>query len=316
MAVGAKIAVVGVGKMGEYHVGVLSEMREAELVGIVDVNEDRARSLGDKYEVPWFTDPKDLFGKVDLVVIAVPTEQHYLIASEFLDAEIHVLLEKPCANNLKDARELFRIADGKNLILQIGHVERFNAAVQEMHKIVTDPIFVESRRMSPFPKRIQGDGVVLDIMIHDIDIMLNLVQSPVKKLNVMGTSVFSEKDDLVNAQLEFENGCIASIVASRASQNKVRTLSVTQKDSYVILDYTDQEIYVHRQSSSDYQLTKGSLRYKQESLIERIFVHKENPLKQELKHFIDCVQNGIPRKVTVDSELYSLEIALDILSQL
>ena len=110
MAVGAKIAVVGVGKMGEYHVGVLSEMREAELVGIVDVNEDRARSLGDKYEVPWFTDPKDLFGKVDLVVIAVPTEQHYLIASEFLDAEIHVLLEKPCANNLKDARELFRIA--------------------------------------------------------------------------------------------------------------------------------------------------------------------------------------------------------------
>ena len=130
------------------------------------------------------------------MVIAVPTEQHYLIASEFLDAEIHVLLEKPCANNLKDARELFRIADGKNLILQIGHVERFNAAVQEMHKIVTDPIFVESRRMSPFPKRIQGDGVVLDIMIHDIDIMLNLVQSPVKKLNVMGTSVFSEKDDL------------------------------------------------------------------------------------------------------------------------
>ena len=236
MAVGAKIAVVGVGKMGEYHVGVLSEMREAELVGIVDVNEDRARSLGDKYEVPWFTDPKDLFGKVDLVVIAVPTEQHYLIASEFLDAEIHVLLEKPCANNLKDARELFRIADGKNLILQIGHVERFNAAVQEMHKIVTDPIFVESRRMSPFPKRIQGDGVVLDIMIHDIDIMLNLVQSPVKKLNVMGTSVFSEKDDLVNAQLEFENGCIGSIVASRASQNKVRTLSVTQKDSYLILD--------------------------------------------------------------------------------
>jgi predicted dehydrogenase len=316
MAVAAKISVVGVGKMGEYHVGVLSEMREADLVGIVDVNEDRARSLGEKYEVPWYTDPKELFGKVDLVVIAVPTELHFSIASEFLNAGIHVLLEKPCANNLKDARELFRIADSKNLILQIGHVERFNAAVQEMHKIVTDPIFVESRRMSPFPQRIQGDGVVLDIMIHDIDIMLNLIDSPVTKLNVMGTSVFSEKDDLVNAQLEFENGCIGSIVASRASQNKIRTLSVTQKDSYVILDYTDQEIYVHRQSSSDYQLTKGALRYKQESLIERIFVHKENPLKQELKHFIDCVQNGIPRKVAVDKELYSLEIALDILSQL
>jgi predicted dehydrogenase len=316
MAGGAKIAVIGVGKMGEYHVGVLSEMREADLVGIVDVNEDRARSLGEKYEVPWFTDPKELYGKVDLVVIAVPTELHFSVASGFLDAGIHVLLEKPCANNLKDARELFKIADSKNLILQIGHIERFNAAVQEMHKIVTEPIFIESKRMSPFPQRIQGDGVVLDIMIHDIDIVLNLVQSPVNKLNVMGTSVFTEKDDVVNAQFQFENGCLGSIIASRASQNKIRTLSVTQKDSYVMLDYTDQEIYVHRQASSDYQLTKGSLRYKQESLIERIFVHKENPLKQELKHFIDCVQNGIPRKVTVDSELYSLEIALDILAQL
>ncbi len=316
MAVGAKIAVIGVGKMGEYHVGVLSEMREADLVGIVDVNEDRVRSLGEKYEVSWFTDPKELYGKVDLVVIAVPTDLHYPIASEFLNAGIHVLLEKPCSNNLEHARELFQIAENKNLILQIGHVERFNAAVQEMHKIVTEPIYIESKRMSPFPKRIQGDGVVLDIMIHDIDIVLNLVQSPVVKLNVMGVSVFTEKDDVVNAQFAFENGCIGSIVASRASQNKIRTLSVTQKDSYVILDYTDQEIYVHRHASSDYQLSKGSLRYKQESLIERIFVHKENPLKQELKHFIDCVQNGIQRKVAVDNELYSLEIALDILSQL
>jgi predicted dehydrogenase len=316
MAVGAKIAVIGVGKMGEYHVGVLSEMREADLVGIVDVNEARARALGEKYEVPWYTDPKELYSKADLVVIAVPTDLHYPIASEFLNAGINVLLEKPCANNLKHARELFKIAESRNLILQIGHVERFNAAVQEMHKIVTEPIYIESKRMSPFPQRIQGDGVVLDIMIHDIDIVLNLVQSRVVKLNVMGTSVFSDKDDVVNAQFVFENGCIGSIVASRASQNKIRTLSVTQKDSYVILDYTDQEIYVHRQASSDYQLTKGSLRYKQESLIERIFVHKENPLKQELKHFIDCVQNGIPRKVAVDNELYSLEIALDILSQL
>jgi predicted dehydrogenase len=137
----------------------------------------------------------------------------------------------------------------------------------------------------------------------------------VARINVMGRSIFSDKDDVVSVQLEFENGCIAVILASRASQNKERTLSITQKDSYVILDYTDQEIYVHRQSSSDYMLTKDSLRYKQESLIERIFVHKDNPLKLEIQHFLDCVKNGTPRKVAVDNELYSLEIALGIMEQ-
>ena len=131
----------------------------------------------------------------------------------------------------------------------------------------------------------------------------------------MGSSVFSDKDDLVNAQLKFENGCIANIIASRASQNQVRTLSITQKDSFVVLDYTDQEIYVHRKSSSEHKLSKDSLRYKQESLVERIFVHKENPLKLELQHFLDCATNGSPRKVAIDNELYSLKIALDILSQ-
>jgi len=210
---------------------------------------------------------------------------------------------------------LFSLADSKNLILHIGHVERFNGAVQELHKLVDEPILVECKRMGPFVERMKDDSVVLDTMIHDIDIILNLIASKVARINVMGRSVFSEKDDVVSVQLEFENGCIAVILASRASQNKERTLSITQKDSYVILDYTDQEIYVHRQSSSDYMLTKDSLRYKQESLIERIFVHKDNPLKLEIQHFLDCVKNGTPRKVAVDNELYSLEIALGIMEE-
>ena len=201
------------------------------------------------------------------------------------------------------------------MTLHIGHVERFNGAVQELHKIVDSPIFVECRRMGPFTDRIKDDGVVLDIMIHDIDIILNLIQSRVTKTFVLGSSIFSTKDDLVNAQLEFENGCIANIIASRASQNQIRTLSITQKDSFVVLDYTDQEIYVHKQSSSEHKLSKDSLRYKQESHVERIFVHKDNPLKLELKHFLDCATNGSPRKVAIDNELYSLEVALNILSQ-
>ena len=152
-------------------------------------------------------------------------------------------------------------------------------------------------------------------MIHDIDIVLNLMHSKVRRFNVMGKSVFTDQADLINVQMEFENNCIANIIASRASQNKIRTLAITQKDSYVILDYTDQEIYVHRHSSSDYMLSRDTLRYKQESLIERIFVHKDNPLKLEHQHFLDCIKNGSQGNVAVDRELYSLEIALDIVEE-
>ena len=311
-----KAGVVGVGKMGEYHVGVLAEMQKVELVGIVEPDENRGKAISKKYDVPHYSKYQDIFGKVDVVSIAVPTTMHYSIAKEFLSAGIHVLVEKPATNDLEQAKELFDLAAKKGLTLHIGHIERFNGAVQELFKVVVDPIFVECTRMSPYTPRIKDDGVVLDVMIHDIDIVLNLVGSKVVETNVLGASVFSGKDDLVVAQLRFENGCIANILASRASQNKVRTLEVTQKDAYVMLDYTDQEIYVHRKTSSEHQLSKDSLRYKQESLVERIFVHKDNPLKLELQHFIDCAKNGSPRKVAVDNELYSLEIALNIIDKI
>jgi predicted dehydrogenase len=310
-----KAGVLGVGKMGEYHVGILSENRDVELTGISDASEERGRVISERYGVPYFKDLNEMLKQVDVAIVAVPTKLHHKIGMEVLNAGVHVLLEKPCSDNLENARELFSLADSKNLILHIGHVERFNGAVQELHKLVDDPILVECKRMGPFVERMKDDSVVLDTMIHDIDIILNLIDSKVVRMNVMGKSVFSKKDDVVSVQLEFENGCIASILASRASQNKERTLSITEKASYIILDYTDQEIYVHRQSSSDYMLTKDSLRYKQESLIERIFVHKDNPLKLEIQHFLDCVKNGTPRKVAVDNELYSLEIALGIMEE-
>jgi len=310
-----KVGVIGVGRMGKYHVGILSEFPEVELAAVVDIDSKTRKVIEDNYSTPGFENYKDIYGKVDAAVVAVPTGLHFSITKDLLNAGIHVLLEKPCANSLEHARELFKIAQEKDLTLHIGHVERFNGAVQELHKIVESPIFVECKRMGPFTDRIKDDGVVLDIMIHDIDIILNLIKSKVTKTHVLGASVFSDKDDLVNAQLEFENGCIANIIASRASQNQIRTLSVTQKDSFVVLDYTDQEIYVHKKSSSEHKLSKDSLRYKQESMVERIFVHKDNPLKLEIKHFLDCSANGSPRKVAIDNELYSLEIALNILSQ-
>ena len=310
-----KVGVIGLGRMGKYHVGILSELPKVDLAAVVDIDPKVRKIIEDTYKAPGFENYKDIYGKADAVIVAVPTGLHFSITKDLLNAGLHVLLEKPCAHNLNHARELFQIAEKKDLTLHIGHVERFNGAVQELHKIVESPIFVECKRMGPFTGRIKDDGVVLDIMIHDIDIILNLIQSKVTKIQVLGASVFSDKDDLVNAQLEFENGCIANIIASRASQNQIRTLSVTQKDSFVVLDYTDQEIYVHRKSSSEHKLSKDSLRYKQESMVERIFVHKDNPLKLELKHFLDCSTNGSPRKVAIDSELYSLEIALNILKK-
>lgn len=310
-----RAAVVGVGHMGRYHVGVYSELPNVRLIGIADIDESRGKEIAEKYNTGFYKEYKELFGKTDVVSIAVPTSQHYKVAKDFLDAGIHVLVEKPLTKRIEEAKELFGIAEKKNLTLHVGHVERFNGAVHELKKIVDNPIFIECRRLGPYDSRIQDDGVIMDLMIHDIDIILNLVDSKVKNINVVGSVIFSDKDDLCNAQIEFENGCIANITASRATQHKIRTLAITQKDKYIFLDYTNQDIHIHRQASSEHSLTKQELRYKQESLIERIFVHRENPLKLELKHLIDCAANGAERMVSADEEIYSLQIAIDIVER-
>ncbi|VAX15814.1 hypothetical protein MNBD_NITROSPINAE02-1724 [hydrothermal vent metagenome] len=311
-----KAGVIGVGHMGQYHVGVISEMPGVELAAIVDKDESRVAPIAKKYLTEYYTDYHDLFDKVDLVTIAVPTSRHYEIARECLLAGLHCLVEKPISDDLGQAEELFEIADKKDLALHVGHVERFNGAVQELRKVVCDPFLIESRRLGPFDSRIQDDGVVLDLMIHDIDIILNLVESPVKKLNVIGSSIFTEKEDVVNVQIVFENGCMANIIASRATQEKIRTLAITQEKEYVVLNYTNQDILVHHRASSKSELTRQELRYKQEALIERIFVHRENPLKLEIKHFMDCATNGAKRHTSIENELKSLKVALNVLSQL
>lgn len=311
-----RVGVVGVGRMGQYHVGVYSQIFHTDLVGVADINEQRAREIAEKYNTAAYTDYRELLDKVEVVSVAVPTRYHHPVARDFLKAGVHVLLEKPMASSLQEAIELFDIAQSNGLALHIGHVERFNGAVQELKKIVEQPIFIESRRLGPFEPRIKDEGVVLDLMIHDLDIILHLVNSKVIQLNVLGCSIMSTHEDLANVQLLFENGCIANITASRVTQHKIRTLAVTQRDAYVFLNYTDQDIHIHRHASSEHILTKKELRYKQESVVERIFVHKDNPLKLEVLHLLDCATNGAEREVPVDGELYSLEIALQLLERL
>lgn len=308
-----RAGVVGTGHMGHYHVAVYSEIPEVELVGIVDVDGDRVRKLADQYNTVPYTDYRSLIDQVDLVSIAVPTDLHYPVAMDFLSHGVNVLLEKPITKDLQQARELFAAADHHNVVLHIGHVERFNGAVQELKKIVEEPVLIEARRLGPFQKRVQDDGVVLDLMIHDIDIVLGLVPSPIAHISAQGVSVFSANEDVANVQITFESGCVAALTASRATQNKIRTMAVTQRDAYIFLDFTDQDIHIHRQASTEHRLTREQLRYKQESFIERVFVYKDNPLKSEIRHVIECILNGAKRVVGVEDELKSLTVALDVL---
>jgi predicted dehydrogenase len=295
---------------------VLAELPQVELVGIVDVQPQRIQPLAETYNTSGLTDYRELLGEVDVVTIAVPTAIHYEVAREFLDAGVHVLIEKPIAPTLAEAEELFELADQRSVILHVGHVERFNGAVQELKNIVRDPILIECRRMGPFQSRVKDDGVVLDLMIHDLDIVLNLVGSRAHHISAVGAAVLSEVEDVANVQLWFDNGCLATITASRATQEKIRTLAVTQREEYILLNYTDQDIRIFRQGSSEHRLGRGELRYKQEALIERIFVHKDNPLKLELKHLLDCATHQATRMVSAEDELYSLQMTLEIIEMI
>jgi predicted dehydrogenase len=311
-----RAGVVGVGQMGRYHVGVLAELPQVELVGIVDIDPGKIQHLADTYNTTALTDYRDLLGEVDVVSVAVPTAYHYEIARRFLEAGVHVLIEKPIAPTLEEAQQLFEAAEQHGVMLHVGHVERFNGAVQELKNIVRDPILIECRRMGPFQARVKDDGVVLDLMIHDLDIVLNLVGARVQHMSAAGSAVFSEVEDVANVQLCFQNGCLATITASRATQEKIRTLAITQREEYVLLNYTDQDIRIYRQGASEHRLGRGELRYKQEALIERIFVHKDNPLKLEIRHLLDCVMHKAPRLVSPEDELYSLQMTLGIIEMI
>jgi predicted dehydrogenase len=310
------IGVIGTGHMGQYHVNVSKQVTDAKLIGIYDADPERAKLIGEKYETAHFSKVEDLLSKVDAVIIAAPTFLHYNIAKQALEAGKHVLVEKPITETVDQAREIVALATKKGLILQVGHVERFNGAILELSKIVESPMLIESRRLAPYNPRIMDVGVVLDMMIHDIDIVLNLVNSTVIELNASGSKVVSEHEDVACVVMKFENGCIATIAASRNTQSKIRTLNISDKNAYIQLDFADQEIELHRQASSNTQLSSGQIRYKQESIVEKIFVHKDNPLKQEHEHFVKCILGKAQPHVLGDNDIQTLEIAHRILKQI
>jgi predicted dehydrogenase len=308
------IGIVGLGHMGGYHASVVTTLPNLRLVGVADPHQKNL----DKVTLPGVIKTNHFMEWIDLVdavIIAVQTNNHYTVAKAFLERGKHVLVEKPLTKVFAEAQELFAIAEKNNVALHIGHVERFNGAIQELKKIIKDPLLIECHRMGPFVARAARDSVVLDLMIHDIDLVLNLVNETPIKISAHGTKVDSASCDVATAQLTFPSGCVASIIASRASQVKKRTMAVHQKNATLNLDFGTQDLMIHRQASSSVQVGSDQLQYRQESLIEHVFVYKDNPLKLEIMHFINAIQYETERR-SARQDLQALGIIFEIERQL
>lgn len=273
-----RVGVIGVGYLGKIHARIYHELPEADLVGICD-HHQAAQVKADEYSTAFFTDHRELIGKVDAVSIVTPTYTHHAIAKDFLEAGIHTLIEKPITLKLEDANELIEIARRKNLALQVGHLERHNPGFKRISEIIQNVGFIEIHRLGPFTGRINDCGVVLDLMIHDLDILLGLVKSPVKTIDAMGIHVLTPYEDIANVRIRFENGAVANLTASRLTFEKQRRLRVFQENGYLSLDYEAQSCKIIRKMGDQVEQ-------------ESVDIQKGEPLKEELRYFLDSIANG------------------------
>src|ERR1700693_4573454 len=239
-----RVGVVGVGHLGQHHARIYSTMEGVELAGVSDTDPARGEEIGVKYKTPYFKDFKDLFPLVDALSIAVPTQFHYSITQDCLQNKKDVLLEKPMTTTVEEAQSLIETAGPNGAILQIGHIERYNRAYLSVRDKIQNPLFIENHRIGPFASRGTDVNVILDLMIHDIDIILSLTSSPISEIRAVGIPVLSNEIDIVNARLEFKSGCIANMTASRVSLEKMRKVRIFQHDAYISLDYQNQSVTI------------------------------------------------------------------------
>lgn len=294
---------VGVGYLGIIHAQIYKKLQNCSLVGVCDTDEARAKQVSEDLGILDFTDYRQLLDKVEAVSIAVPTRLHYQIAEEFLRHNIHVLVEKPFTTTLKEADVLIKTAQKNKLILQVGHIERFNSAFSATKEIIRNPRFIECHRLSPFPERSLDIGAVLDLMIHDIDIILGLVNAPLKKVEAVGVPVLTRFEDIANARITFGDGCVANLTASRVSDEWLRKIRIFQKDTYISLDYREAKACVYRKKGL--KITK-----------EDLPIEKEQPLEKELKSFLDCILQNKEPLVSGRVAREALAVALKIQSQI
>ncbi|MDD5274687.1 MAG: Gfo/Idh/MocA family oxidoreductase [Methylovulum sp.] len=280
-----KCAVIGTGYLGKFHAEKYASLPDCELVAVVDIDEAAAQAVAVKYGAAVLTEYEDLLGAVDAVSIVVPTTLHHRVARDFLNSGVHVLVEKPITVTVAEADELIAIAKEKNLVLQVGHLERFNPAVLGLDKD-EKPLFIESHRLSPFNPRANDVSVVLDLMIHDIDIILALVDSEVERIDASGTAVLTQGTDIANARLLFKNGCVANVTASRISMKLERKMRMFRPSSYVSVDFQNRVLTKHRTGSKE--MFPGIPEIETE---ESVF-ESGDALLEEIKHFVNCIQTG------------------------
>lgn len=297
------MGVIGVGHLGSIHAQLYKSIPSASLTAVCDTDPVRARQVGALLHTPAYTDHRELFGKVEAVSIAVPTASHYALAKAFLEQGIHTLVEKPFTSTTAQARSLIQLAEKKGCVLTVGHVERFNSAFQATRKIIKHPRFIECHRLSAFPRRSLDVGVVLDIMIHDIDIILGLVNAPIRKIEAVGVRVLTGFEDIANARLTFADGCVANLTASRVSEEPLRKIRIFQKDTYISLDYKEASAWVYRKHRGT--IAKAALP-----------IEKEQPLKKELESFIACIKFRRTPLVTGAIAREALRVALKIRDRL
>jgi len=305
-----KVGVVGVGYFGQFHAEKYAKMEGVELVGVVDVDASRAREIAKRYRTQAFLQYTDLFHKVQAVSIAVPTPFHYSITKDFFLRGVDILLEKPISNLLEEADELVGLAESKGLIFQVGHLERFNGALSGIQARVQHPWFIESHRMGPFSGRGADVDVVLDLMVHDLDILLSLVNSTVRQFQAAGFPVLTHTSDIANARIEFENGCIASLTANRVSEEKVRKTRVFQPDGILSIDYLLQKL------SFSKKVVLPGKKKTPEMVTEEIPVRKVDLLETEIHSFLQSVRNRKRPQVSGTDGRRALELALRIIQKI
>ncbi len=294
-----RIGVVGVGHIGSNHARIYSELPNAELVAILDIDPARADEIGAKYKAKAVASLNEFAGMIDAASVATPTSAHFSIARDLLAQGKHLLIEKPITEKTSDARDLAQMAAEKGLVLQVGHVERFNPVLSALEQRLTHPRFIEAHRLSPYPNRSTEIGVVLDLMIHDLEIILHLVDSMVENIDAVGVPVLSRGEDIANARLRFASGCIANVTSSRISPERMRKIRVFQEDAYLSLDYQGQSGEIYRRV--DGQITR-----------EPVAIEKEEPLRQQLASFVDCALTGGEPRVSGSHAAAALELAVEI----
>jgi predicted dehydrogenase len=298
-----RVGVVGVGHIGGNHARIYADTRGAQFTAIYDIDELRAKEVAEKCNVKVANSIDEFSTMVDAASVATPTQSHFAVARDLLGRGKHLLIEKPITEKTRDAHELARLASANGLVLQVGHVERFNPVLSALESRLSHPRFIEAHRLSPYPNRSTDIGVVLDLMIHDLEIILHLVPASVETIDAVGVPVLSRGEDIANARLRFAGGCVANITSSRISPERMRKIRVFQEDAYLSLDYQSQSGEIYRRA--DGKITR-----------EPVPIEKEEPLRQQIASFIQCAITGGEPKVSGSHAAAALELAVAITKQI